>query len=271
MTETETLFSEILNCERLSLYFNKDVVIGRDAGFFVARALKRRISGEPLEYILGKTEFLGLEFKVDKNVLIPRPETEILVETVLEMVTRTPGHKDKRILDLGTGSGCIAVSLANFLPKIRITASDISLKALEVARGNAVLNKVDDRIEFMRSDLFDALRLETRAARAESNTFDLIITNPPYIAAGEIDNLQPEVKCQPRIALEAGVDGLDYYRSIIAQAPEFLKPGGLLAMEMGFGQKDKIENIFRESGIFNVIKTYKDYSNIDRVIIAQLV
>ncbi len=279
MTETEILFSEILNCDRLSLYFNKDTNLGRDAGFFIARALKKRIGGEPLEYVLGKTEFMGLEFKVNADVLIPRPETEILVEAVLKMVTKTPrhqdtrapGHKDTRIqrhqdtriLDIGTGSGCIAISLAKLLPEAKITATDISTEALQVARANAILNKVEDRIEFIYSDLFLNYKLQT-------NNYELIISNPPYVSTGEIDSLQAEVKCQPRIALEAGADGLDFFRRIIAQAPEYLKPKGLLVMEMGFSQKEKIENILQDSGNFNIIEIIKDYSNIDRVIVAKL-
>lgn len=263
MTETETLFSEILNCDRLSLYFNKDTVLGRDTGFFIAKALKRRIGGEPLEYILGKTEFMGLEFKVNPDILIPRPETEILVETVLRYAAnREPLTDNLKILDIGTGSGCIAVSLAKFLPGTRITATDISPEALVVARKNALLNNVADRIKFIHSDLFLNYELRT-------NNYELIVSNPPYISTGEIDSLQPEVKCQPRIALEAGADGLDFYRRIIAQATEYLPPGGLLVMEMGFGQKEKIENIFRESGNFNIMKIIRDYSNIDRVIIAR--
>ncbi|MFH1397713.1 MAG: peptide chain release factor N(5)-glutamine methyltransferase [Candidatus Omnitrophota bacterium] len=270
MTETEILFSEILNCDKLFLYFNKDIILGRDAGFFIAKALKKRIGGEPLEYILGKTEFMGLGFKVNINVLIPRPETEILVEAVMKMLTKTPRHQDTWILDIGTGSGCIAISLAKFLPRVKITATDISPEALEVARENALLNNVADRIKFIKSDLFKGQGISLPDRQAGDKWYDVIVSNPPYVAIEEIDNLQPEVKCQPRIALEAGVDGLDFFRRIIAQSREYLKPGGLLAMEMGFNQNEKIENIFQESGNFNIIEIVKDYSNIDRVIIAQL-
>jgi release factor glutamine methyltransferase len=274
MTEAEILFSEVLNCKRLSLYFNKDTKLGRDAGFFIARALKKRISGEPLEYILGKAEFMGLEFKVDKNVLIPRPETEILVEAILKIDTnqdtKTPRHQDTRILDIGTGSGCIAISLAKFLPQAQITATDISDKALKVAQENANLNKVADKIKFIQSDLFESFCSVPRTSHFVLNYFDLVISNPPYVASEDIDNLEPEVKCQPRVALEAGADGLDFYRRIIVQAPDYLTSGGLLAMEMGYNQKEKIENILQESGNFNIIEIIKDYSNIDRVIIARL-
>lgn len=268
MNETELLFSEILNCDRLSLYQNKNLPLGRDKSWLIASALKRRMSGEPIQYILGKAEFMGLEFKVDENVLIPRPETEILVEKVIDLV-----HSSSRqvidgqakfmvqsILDIGTGSGCIAVSLAKFIPNASITAVDISEKAIEAAKQNALLNNV--KINFLVSDLFSNNELRAMG-------YELIVSNPPYILGAEIESLQPEVRREPRIALDGGRDGLDFYRRIISSAPVYLKTRGFLIMEIGFNQRKKIENIFQKSGNFEIIEFIKDYNNLDRIILAR--
>lgn len=256
MNEAELLFSEILNCDRLSLYQNKNLSLDRNKSLLLACVLKRRITGEPIQYILGKSEFMGLEFRVDKNVLIPRPETEILVETVINLV-HSSRLKVHSILDMGTGSGCIAVSLAKFIPGLIITAIDISEKAIEVARQNALLNNV--KINFLVSDLFSNAELRTMH-------YELIISNPPYVATEEIKSLQPEIIYEPYIALNGGRDGLDFYRRIADSAFTYLKEGGLLVMEMGFGQNEQIENIFQKSKKFEIISTVKDYNNIDRVI-----
>jgi len=257
MNEAETLFTDILNCDRPSLYLKKDLVFGRAQSLEVSHALKRRILGEPIQYILGKQCFMGLEFKVGRDVLIPRPETEILVQTALRYAS-----KCKAIMDLGTGSGCIAVSLAKLLPHAKITAVDISPKALSVARENSELNGVSEKIAFIQSDLFSSYELKAMS-------YELIISNPPYIAAGEFDSLQPEVRFEPRIALYGGKDGLDFYRRIIQEAPVYLKKDGLLMMEMGYNQSKAIRNILRGSGIFAQIEVIKDYNNIDRVIVAK--
>ncbi|MFA5157262.1 MAG: peptide chain release factor N(5)-glutamine methyltransferase [Candidatus Omnitrophota bacterium] len=255
MNEAEVLFSSVLNRSRMSLYIDRDKLLTKDESGAIAAALKRRISGEPLEYILGKTEFMGLEFKVSPAVLIPRPETEILVETVLSCCIGGPCLK---ILDLGTGSGCIAVSLAKFLPDAEITAVDISKEALAIAAENARLNNT--KVNFMRSDLFSAL---------PSSKYDVIVSNPPYVSSGEITGLQPELKHEPFIALAGGSDGLDFYRHIINVAPDHLEPAGLLIMEIGFGQRRDIEGLIKGSKKFEVMKIVKDYNNIDRVIAAR--
>lgn len=259
MNEAELLFSEIFNCDRLSLYQNRNLPLDRDKSLLLASVLKRRITREPIQYILGKSEFMGLEFRVDKNVLIPRPETEILVETVINLV-HSPRFKVHSILDMGTGSGCIAVSLAKFIPGLIITSIDISEKAIEVARQNALLNNV--KINFLVSDLFSNAELRTMH-------YELIISNPPYVATEEIKSLQPEIVYEPYIALNGGRDGLDFYRRIADSAFTYLEEGGLLVMEMGFGQNEQIENIFQKSKKFEIISTVKDYNNIDRIIVMQ--
>ena len=263
MNETELLFSQVLKCDRASLYQRRKMPLNKEDALKISAVLKRRICAEPLPYILGNTEFMGLEFKVSPDVLIPRQETEILVEKVISLL-RAQGSELRAadILELGTGSGCIAVSLAKFLDNVRITATDISKNALKIAEINAKLNQVDDKIRFVKSDLF--------AQNSQLAThFDIIISNPPYIASDEIDQLQPEIKYEPRIALEAGIDGLKFIRRIILEAGRFLKTGGFLVLEIGFDQKRKVENIFKNSGHFEIIEFIKDYSGIDRVVIAR--
>lgn len=259
MNEVELLFTQILNCDRLSLYLNKDLKLDRDKFHLISTVLKKRILGEPLQYILGKTEFMGLEFKVTPDVFIPRPETEILVETAINVV-----HSRKfivhSILELGTGSGCIAISLANFLPNANITAIDISENTIEIAKQNALLNNV--KIIFLLSDLFNNYELRTI-------NYDLIVSNPPYVATTDIEELDLEVKYEPRMAIDGGRDGLDFYRRIISESPYYLKKDGFLILEMGFNQCRSIKEFFGSSNRFEVLEVVKDYNNIDRVIIAQ--
>lgn len=269
MTEAEILFTEILNCNRISLYLNKDLPLGKNKSHLAASALRRRLKGEPLPYILGKTEFMGLEFKVTPDVLIPRPETEILVETVLRAVNSFTRLSvcSLEILELGTGSGCIAVSLAKFLPGANITATDISEKAIQIAKQNALLNNV--KIIFFVSDLFANHAMPAGRQEPRTTNHDLIVSNPPYIPEAEIDDLSAEVRYEPRIALDGGKDGLDFYRRIAKEAPHYLKDKGFLIMEMGFGQKEEIEKIFEDTGSFQITEIVKDYKNIERVIVAR--
>ena len=237
MLEAELLFTELFNCDRLSLYLDRRSAITKDKSTLISSVLKRRISGEPIQYILGKTEFMGLKFKVTPCVFIPRPETEVLVETAMRIVRQFASSpvRQLEILDIGTGSGCIAISLSKFLPNAIIDATDISAEALKIAQENADLNKVN--INFIQSNLFNTYNLQP-------NTYDLIISNPPYITATEIDNLQPEIQYEPPIALDGGKDGLEFYRKIISLSPYYLKKDGLLIMEMGFNQAGAIRNIF---------------------------
>ena len=262
MNEVELLFMDVLNCDRLSLYLNRDLKLDKDKTHLLSEALRRRATGEPIEYILGKTEFMGLSFKVTPDVLIPRPETEISVETILRYATKPLSHQATRsnILDIGTGSGCIAVSLAKLLPDVKITATDISQEALEVAKVNAVLNNVE--VNFVLSDLF----VQSTEYRVQ---YDIIVSNPPYVRSSEIGILQPEIGYEPRIALDGGEDGLGFYRRIVALAPDFLKQKGFLIMEIGFKQKRAVEGIFKNSAGLKILKVIKDYNNINRVIVAQ--
>ena len=267
MNETELLFTDILNCNRLSLYLNKDIFLDKAKSSLVSGVLKRRIQGEPIQYILGKTEFMGLEFKVTPHVFIPRPETEILVETVLEIASSFKLHASRlNILDIGTGSGNISISLAKLLKDCRIIAVDISKQAIVVAKNNAILNDVETKISFIKQDFFD---LQRAACSLQPKSFDFVVSNPPYISTAEIEALQPEVKYEPHMALDGGKDGLDFYRRIINKVPRYLRKDGFLIMEMGFNQKDAIKNIFQKTGYFETIELIKDYNNIDRIIIAK--
>ena len=267
MTEAELLFTGILNCDKASLYLNRDLRLGEDKYSFISSVLKRRIKGEPLQYILGKTEFMGLGFKITPDVFIPRPETEILVETVLEIASSFKLHVSRlNILDIGTGSGNISISLAKLLKDCRIIAVDISKQAIVVAKNNAILNDVETKVSFIKQDFFG---LQPAACSLQPKSFDFIVSNPPYIPTPEIKNLQPEISYEPGIALDGGNDGLNFYRRIIEKSPGYLKKTGVLIMEMGFNQKGAIKNIFKESGDFEIIDVVKDYSNIDRVIVVQ--
>jgi release factor glutamine methyltransferase len=264
MNEAELLFSEILNCDRMSLYLNKEYILDKDKSVLISSALKRRISAEPIQYILGKTEFMGLEFRVNPDVLIPRPETEILVETAIKYVRRLPGCQASslNILEVGTGSGCIAISLAKFILNAEVTAVDISAEALMVAAENARLNRV--KINFIQSDLFNSCGLQPR-------TCDLIVSNPPYVRTEEIKHLQPEIGYEPAIALDGGEDGLDFYGRIISGSAPYLKKGGFLIMEIGIGQKGALENIFQRYEGFKIAEFIKDYNGIYRIAVARKV
>jgi release factor glutamine methyltransferase len=258
VNEAELVYSYVLNCDRLSLYLNKEKYLDRSQSAQISRIFKRRILGQPLQYILGVTEFMGLEFKADKRALIPRPETELLVGSALEKLNRRKASRLK-ILDLGTGTGCIAVSIAKLLPQALIWATDISEPALQLAKENADLHKV--KVRFLRSDIFSALN-------KNQIKFDLIISNPPYISQGEFSGLATEIFFEPALALAAGVEGLDFYRRIIGQAAGYLKEGGFLILEMGLGQRSSIENILKKSKNFELIEVIKDYNNIERVMVA---
>ena len=211
----------------------------------------------PVQYIIGHAEFCGLDIAVNENVLIPRPETELLVDKAVEVAKSQ--KTDVRALDLCTGSGNIAIALTKGVSACRIVASDISGGALEVARSNADRFGVSGKIEFVKSDLFDKI----------NDRFDIIVSNPPYIAKFEFETLQKEVLREPRIALDGGDDGLDFYRKIIASAPAYLRPGGYVLFEIGFGQAAEIKKIISASGNFNIIEVAKDFNGIDRVITLQ--
>lgn len=217
----------------------------------------RRQTGEPIQYITGQSDFFGIPFSVGPGVLIPRPETEHLVEEAIRLARPMPSPA---IADIGTGSGIIAVALATELPHARLTAVDCSTQALVIARDNAQRNHVEDRIHFLESDLLSAL---------EGRTFHIIASNPPYIPQTDHDSLSVEVRDhEPHSALFAGPDGLSIYQRLIPEALQYLVPGGWLVLEIGYGQQPAIEALFQASGYQN-IGFLPDYQGIPRVATAQ--
>lgn len=223
--------------------------------------LSRRIKREPTAYITGRREFWSLDFRITPGVLIPRPETELLVETVFELATEWRSAGALRILELGTGSGAIAVALASELKSAEIVATDISAEALAVARGNAVRNDVAGRIKFVEGDLFEPLAGEPRV--------DFIVFNPPYIRHADIIGLEPEIsRWEPRGALDGGVDGLDYYRRTAAKAGHHLSAQGVVAVEVGAGMGRAVAELFQEAE-YSSVSIADDYAGRDRVVVAR--
>jgi len=226
--------------------------------------LRRRLNREPLAYITGQQEFWSLGFLVSCDVLVPRPETETLVERALKHLAAINNREAPRILELGTGSGAIAVALASELPQAEIVATEIAPAALQIARRNASRNGVSNAIRFLQGDLFTALDQELE------KEFDLIVSNPPYIPRGEIVHLEAEVsRWEPRAALDGGVDGLDFYRRIIEEAPGYLRQGGAVAVEIGAAIGSLVLALFRNNPAYGDTGVHQDYSGRDRVVIAR--
>ena len=217
-----------------------------------------RINGKPVAYIVGNREFMGLDFFVKEGVLIPRPDTETLVEEIIQLCKNK--NEEINIVDIGTGSGAITVSLAKYIKNSKITSLDISDIPLEVGKINAVNNGVDNRIEFLKSDVFTAIKNTEKK-------FDIIVSNPPYIPKKDIETLHTQVKdYEPYNALEGGEDGLDFYRQITEESVQYLKQGGILAYEVGHDQSEDVSKIMKHHG-YDKIYTKKDIQGIDRVVI----
>jgi release factor glutamine methyltransferase len=234
-----------------------DAADSADAAAF-AEIVGRRLAGEPIQYITGSAEFYGLPFAVTPGVLIPRPETEHLVEAVLRLAAQFPAP---RIADIGTGSGAIAVALAHSLRQAQITATDLSPQAMGIARKNAFQNGVLNRIEFLEGDLFAPLA---------GQRFDIVASNPPYVPLADSPSLSVEVReFEPHSALFAGEDGLDFYRRLIPAAHEHLVPGGWLVLEIGYGQQPAIQQLLAQSG-YGEIHFVPDYQRTSRVACGRL-
>ncbi len=258
MTEAELVFTRILNKDRLSLYLDRLQPLAPEAGRRIAQILLRRISGEPVQYIFKEASFMGLDFEVTPDVLIPRQETELLVETSARIMDSLPSAC--RVLDLGCGCGCIGIALKRAHPLAQVVCLDVSHAAIAVARRNAAQHTAD--ISFIESDL---LAGEQCAGR----TFDLIATNPPYVPSEVIPGLQHEVRKEPRVALDGGDDGLRMYHRIAREAPRYLAAGGYLVTEIGAGQRSCVEEILHKFGGFEIIEVIRDYRGLDRVIVAK--
>ncbi len=255
----ELLLAKILNCKRLDLYLSFDRPLSESEKNQYREFIIRRSKFEPLQYIVGSVEFYGFEFKVNPSVLIPRPETEILVEKIIET------HKEKsglKILDIGTGSGIIAICLAKYLIDSNITGVDVSEEALTTAKENAVINSVENKIKFYQADILKD--------EIPEDEFDIIVSNPPYISNEEFPSLQPELRnYEPKEALTDESDGLSFYRAITKIGKKKLKKGGKIFFEVAQNQSEKVR-IILDKEEFKNIKFQKDYLNIERVVSGEI-
>lgn len=252
--DAEILLAHVLHKERIYLYAHYDEPMNPQELAAYRELVKKRANRYSVAHILGTQPFMGLDFKVNEDVLIPRPETEMLVETV---VTAAEGTAPV-IIDIGTGSGAIVLSLLHYLPQATGTGVDISSKALAIAAENGRSLGLDDRVTWIESDLF---------TQVPPCTCDWLVSNPPYLTQGDMEQLQPEVRHDPALALYGGDDGLDFYRRIAADSPAYVKVGGHCAVEIGAGQADDVTAIFCRHGAYDHEQTVKDYGGIDRVLV----
>ncbi len=253
--EALLLVCHVLSVDQIYIFTHKDEYVNEKLLLAAAALVNERCKGRPLAYILGSADFCGIDITVDERVLIPRPETELLVEEILNSDLRD--KEQLSILDLCTGSGCIAAALASNLPYASICASDLSLKALQIAGYNL---RPYNNVRTLRSDLFEKI----------DGSFDIIVTNPPYIPEGDREGLQREVKdYEPGEALFAGEDGLDVIRRILSEAGEHLASGGMLLIEIGEGQPEEVLKLAAESGAFSEYSICKDLSGLDRYLKAR--
>ena len=252
--DAEILLCGVLKIKRTKLSTLRQETISQEQYQQYQNYLNKRITGEPVDYILGISEFMGLQFKVNSNVLIPRPETELIVEQANKFIKE---NNFKQVLDLCTGSGAIAVSVAHYNDNISVVATDISPKALQVAKENAITNNVSNKVEFIESNMFDNII---------DKKFDIIISNPPYVTEKEYKGLERELFFEPKNAFLAGEDGLDFYKIIADNSARYLNPKGVLLLELNANISLQIADLFSD---FLFVKIIKDYSGLDRILVAQ--
>ncbi|HHX62996.1 MAG TPA: peptide chain release factor N(5)-glutamine methyltransferase [Epulopiscium sp.] len=259
MIDAELLALHALGYTRLERILNSNLGVSEQDQKTYRDYISKRCSGIPLQYIINEQEFMGLPFYVDPNVLIPRQDTETLVEVLIEKSKKQSFNK---IVEVGVGSGCISISLAKFLPSSRITGIDISDKALEIAKRNAKKNQVEDRIQWSCGDLLNGYQSDEKV--------DLVVSNPPYITSKDCTELDEDVKeHEPMLALDGGEDGLRFYRDITKQAKNHLRQGGMLAYEIGYNQSKDVRDIMEENG-FVQIEEIKDLAYKDRIVLGIL-
>jgi release factor glutamine methyltransferase len=259
----ELLLSHVVGLKRIDLYTQFDTPVEQTQLDRLHSLVRRAGEHEPIAYLVGKTEFYSLEIDVTGDCMIPRPETELLVQNAVEFLRTRNGTQ--LVCDLCTGSGCIAVAIAKSCPDMRIIATDSSEAALRVAAQNVRKYQLNDRIELLCGDLFDPL-----AAGSDASEFDLIVCNPPYVSAAEFETLDKNVKdYEPRSALHAGRDGLGVYRKIVEKVDRFLKPTAALMLEIGYAQGEKVAQLLEQANVFIDIKMEKDFQDHDRVVIAK--
>lgn len=248
------LLSNLLNVRKEYLVIHNEDAVSEAIEVIFKEKLNELKEGKPIQYIISNQEFMGLNFYVDENVLIPQPDTEILVEEVIEKMKQ---NVSKSVLDLCTGSGAIAISIAKNVENTKVYATDISQEAIEVAKKNAISNNVD--IEFILSNMFENI----------DKQFDFIVSNPPYIEKAIIPTLPEEVKYEPEIALDGGEDGLEFYKIIAKKAKSFLNKDGYIAVEIGYNQRVAVIKIFEEEG-YKEIYSKKDFGGNDRIVVAKI-
>lgn len=252
--KSRILLSNILNTTKEYLVINSEEEISIETTNKFNEGINKLIKGYPLQYITNHQEFMKLDFYVDENVLIPRADTEILVE---EVISNCEKNKEYKVLDLCTGSGAIGISIARYIPNSYITCTDVSNKALEIAKKNAKANNIDN-IEFIESDMFKNIK----------GKFDIIVSNPPYIVKDVITTLDKEVQNEPYIALDGGIDGLDFYKIIACEAHRYLNENGKVFLEIGYDQKEEVTNLLKVSEKYNSIYSKKDLYDNDRIVVA---
>lgn len=256
---SELLLAHIFNCKRLELYLAFERPLQNNEIELYRNMIKRRGTFEPVQYIIGKVEFYGLKFEVNSSVLIPRPETELLVEAIIASIHT---EKEIRILDIGSGSGNISIALAKNISNSKVIGIDISDEAVETSKRNARLNGLDNQIIFLKKNILDGIDID-------ENKIDVVVSNPPYISAADFPNLDSELKLyEPKIALTDESDGLSFYRKISFLAKSILRNNGKLFFEIGAGQSERVREILIEDDYKNII-IKKDYSGIERIIIGE--
>jgi release factor glutamine methyltransferase len=261
----ELLLAHVLSVPRLKLYTDYDRPLSDDDLATYKSLVRRAAEHEPIAYLTNRAFFFGLEFEVTRDVLIPRPDTETIVENVLQLNRHQPGMEAPRILDLCTGSGCLAVALAHHLKSANVLAIDISPTAVDVARRNVQRHNLADRVVVEQGDLFDGLKNVV-----DPQPFDLIVSNPPYVPSPAIRDLDRNVRdYEPRLALDGGVDGLSIIRRILSRATDHLKPAGRLYIEMQFDQAESLLALAAEQKHLDDVKILKDQSARDRVLTAR--
>jgi release factor glutamine methyltransferase len=258
----ELLLSFVLEMERIQLYMNFDQPLKKTQLDKLHSLVQRCVASEPVQYLTGRCEFYSLSLKVAPACLIPRPETELLVERAIEFLRGRTGQQ--YVCDLCTGCGCIAAAIAKNFADAKVIATDISDDALNVAAGNIKKYELDRRIELLQGDLFEPV-----ISRLDVQEFDLIVCNPPYVSRTEYEKLDAKVKnYEPKVALDGGGDGLDVYRRIAVDSPNHLKKGGAILFEIGFAQGRQIKKLLEDTNAFGPIKIEKDFHNNDRIVSA---
>ncbi len=260
--EAERILEDALGCSRAELYLDRERILTPSELEFVARTIDERLTGKPLQYILGHQQFRHLDLACREGVLIPRPETELLVEAALCELNKLGGPRT--VIDIGSGTGAIAVSIAYEYEQAIVYAADISMTALSLTGESARAYGVDRRVHAVASDILSGLS-DLRGR------IDMVVSNPPYIPHRELAVLQREVRFEPAEALDGGEDGLDFYRTIVLQSPQFLVAGGALLLEIGIDQASPIIAMLNDAGCFKDIEARKDYQGIDRIVTARKV